>query len=160
MTIQEAVDRLRRRDHLPLFVSEVWDRDLDAALRDAKPEELFPGREIRDPRMAACALAGLHLWNDNFASSHNLSQGLATPTGSYWHGIAHRREGHAGEGLQANLANAKYWFRQVGDHPAFDPVYRAALNALDGQVGFRWATETQDLLRARRRWDPFAFIDW
>jgi len=146
---------------MPLFVVRVWDADLDAQLRDAKPEALFPGREIRDPHMAACALAGLHLWNDNFTSSHNLCQGIQTLTGSYWHGLGHRREGHAGEGLQANLSNAKYWFRRTGDHPAFDAVYRSALNVLDaGGTGFRWATEAAGMLRSRRTWDPFAMVDW
>ena len=160
MTIQSAIDRLRQREHVPLFVVNVWAEDLGRRLRDAKPEELFSSLPVRDPRMAACAVAGLHLWNDDFSASHNLSQGIDTPTGSYWHGLCHRREGHAGEGLEANLGNARYWFRRVGDHPAFDIVYRSALSVLDNRVGFRWATEAQDQLRAKHRWDPFALIDW
>jgi hypothetical protein len=161
MTLQDGVNRLRERTHVPLFVSGTWDTKLDEALRDAQPEELFPGLVISDPRMAACAIAGLHLWNDNFAASHNLCQGINTPTGSYWHGIGHRREGHQGEGLAANLNNAKYWFRRTGDHPAFDAVYRSALNVLDtGGTGFRWITEAADQLRTRRRWDPSMIVDW
>jgi hypothetical protein len=162
MHIQEAIDRLRTRTHVPLFVPDrPWDADLDHRLRNASAEELFAGREVRDPQMAACAIAGLHLWNDNFTSSHKLCQGIPTPTGSYWHGIGHRREGHLGEGLQANLANAKYWFRRVDDHPAYDMVYRSAVNLLDGAaVGFSWAAEAGGLLRARHRWDPFVLVDW
>ena len=161
MTFQDAVDRLRQRTQMPLFASAVWDAALDQALRSAEPEELFPGQTIRDPRMAAAAIAGLHLWNDNFPASHNLCQGISTPTGSYWHGLGHRREGHQGEGLASNLSNAKYWFRQTGDHPAYDAVYRSALTVLDNAgAGFRWATEAALALRSRRRWDPSAMVDW
>ena len=117
-------------------------------------------RPIVDPQAAACAVAGLHLWNDNFTLSHNLCQGIQTQTGSYWHGLCHRREGHQGEGMERNLWNAKYWFRQVGSHPAFDTVYRTALGVLDGASGFAWSAETADSLRAARKWDPARFIDW
>ena len=161
MRVQEAIDRLRERPNGPLFATTAWDAALGERLREASPEELFAGLEVRDPRMAGCALAGLHLWNDDFGASHNLCQGIKTATGSYWHALCHRREGHAGEGVQSNLGNAKYWFRQAGDHPAFDPVYRSALSVLDtGGSGFRWITETADRLRANRRWDPFAMVDW
>lgn len=161
MEFQEAVDRLRQRTHMPLFAGEVWDEDLDRALRAAEPETLFAGRTIRDARMAVAALAGLHLWNDNFEASHNICQGIESPTGSYLHGLCHRREGHVGSGLASNLQNARHWFRRVGDHPAFDMVYRSALTVLDNAgTGFRWATEAGATLRATRRWDPTALIDW
>jgi hypothetical protein len=161
MDIQQAVNRLRERQPLPLFVSETWDRDLDFQLREAGVEGLFSGVSIRDPHMAACAVAGLYLWNDNFTMSHNLCQGIRTETGSYWHGLCHRREGHAGEGVERNLWNAKYWFRQVGEHPAFDAVCRSALSVLDtGASGFPWMTRAADALREQRKWAPELFIDW
>lgn len=161
MRFQDAVNRLRERPHVPMFVSDVWDRHLDDRLRDASAESLFDGHRITDPRMAAAALAGLHLWNDNFAASHNLCQGIDTPTGSYWHGLCHRREGHQGQGLDANLSNARYWFRRVGTHPAFDIVYRSAVNVLENAgIGFRWATEAADQLGTLGQWDPMRIIDW
>ncbi len=160
MEFRAVIERLRSRPHIPLFVVETWDGDVDQALRRAEPDAWFEG-EPADREMARCALAGLHLWNDNFTESHHLCQGIQTATGSYWHALCHRREGHQGEGIQANLGNARYWFRQVGEHPAFDPVYRTALTVLDNAgPGFHWATEAGDLLRARRRWDPMAVIDW
>ncbi len=160
MTIDQAIERLRERQHVPLFTAQVWDQELARALRATAPEALFGG-PVADARMAAAALAGLHLWNDDFDGSHNLCQGIGTDTGSYWHGLCHRREGHAGEGLAANLSNARYWFRRTGSHPAFDAVYRAALGVLDSAgTGFRWATEAGDQLRSRRHWDPMAMIDW
>lgn len=161
MTIQDAIDRLRERTPMTLFAGEVWDPELDARLKKASAEELFAGFRIGQPQMAACAIAGLHLWNDDFHASHNLCQGINTATGSYWHGLCHRREGHQGEGLASNLSNARYWFRRVGDHPAFDAVYRSTLSTLDA-AGSRlpWALEAASELRSRRRWDASVLIDW
>lgn len=161
MTYQNIADRLRERSPVPLFAVRVWDNGVDAALHEATPETLFDGRPIRDAAAAVCVIAGLHLWNDNFAAAHNLCQGVATATGSYWHGLCHRREGHEGDGLAGNLRNAKYWFRQTGPHPAFEPVYRSTLSLLDNAgTGFRWATEAAGMLRAAQQWDPNAVIDW
>lgn len=161
MTIQEAINRLRERTRLTLFATEVWDPELDERLKSASAEELFAGFTIRDPQMSACVIAGLYLWNDNFHASHNLCQAVHTDTGSYWHGLCHRREGHQGEGLVSNLSNARYWFRRVGEHPAFDLVYRSVLSTLDTTgSGFRWAEEAAQELRARHHWDPGTVINW
>ena len=161
MTFQQALDRLRERSQVPLLTSQVWDEELDAALRGASQESLFPEKRLADPTMAAAALAGLHLWNDNFEAAHNLCQAITTPTGSYLHGLCHRREGHVGEGLNSNLGNSRYWFRQVGEHPVYPAVYRTALNVLDAAgTGFRWATEAAGQLRSRGGWDPAVLSDW
>lgn len=160
-TYIDILERLRARPGPPLLVEGPPDPEIAAALRGDRPEALFgEGRPLRAD-MAACVVAGLHLWNDDFDAAHTLCQGIATPTGSYWHGLCHRREGHRGRGLEENLANARYWFRRVGEHPAFAEVYPAAIRALEAAgPGMRWATEAASLLRARGSWDPFAFIDW
>ena len=162
MIIDEVISRLRERPHVPMFVAEVWDEEQSFALAGAELEALFgEERPLADPKAAACAVAGLHLWNDNWDMAHQLCQSVQTPTGSYWHGLCHRREGHRGEGLQANLSNARYWFRQTGDHPAFDTVYRSALGILDTTgAGFTWADEAATQLRRHGRWDPYLIIDW
>lgn len=67
------------------------------------------------PVAAAPALcAGLWLYVDELDRSHTISQGIDDATGSFWHGIMHRREGDFG--------NAHYWFRQAGAHPAMRAV--------------------------------------
>ena len=60
------------------------------------------------------AQAGLCLLAGDLDRSHALSQSIASPEGSFWHGIMHRREGDYG--------NAKYWFGRVGDHPVIQTL--------------------------------------
>jgi hypothetical protein len=59
-------------------------------------ETMFGPRPIRDRDMARACLAGLWLYHDFLDESHTISQDIDTPTGSYWHGIMHRREPDAG----------------------------------------------------------------
>lgn len=63
--------------------------------------------------------AGLWLYVDELDRSHSLSQDLKNSTGSYWHGIMHRREG--------DFSNSHYWFHRTGKHPAM-----AQLRGYDG----------------------------
>src|SRR5262245_52067166 len=84
---------------------------------------------IADRDMANCAISAVWLLHDFLDESHAISQGIETPSGSFWHAIMHRREG--------DFSNAKYWFRSVGRHPVFE-----ALGA-----------------RAGGDWDPFQFVD-
>jgi hypothetical protein len=100
-------------------------------------ERAFAGRQLRDAVMARACLAGLWLYHDFLDESHALSQEIATPTGSYWHGIMHRREPDA--------ANAAYWFRRVGSHPIFEALAEEARH-----LGLQLPSA---------RWDPFRFID-
>jgi len=72
------------------------------------------GGPIANLDAAKACLAALWLRFDHFDRSHAISQDLHTPDGSYWHGIAHRREG--------DYANACYWFRKVGTHPVFAAI--------------------------------------
>ena len=69
-------------------------------------EELLKRQELQDrPDLAA----GLWLYVDDLDRSHRVSQSLEDTTGSYWHGIMHRREG--------DFSNSHYWMRRATEHP-------------------------------------------
>jgi hypothetical protein len=95
------------------------------------------GGPLRDRNMAAACRAGLWLAFDFMDESHEISQGLHTVEGSFWHGILHRREPDA--------SNAAYWFHRVGSHAIF-PQLAAEAKALGMSL-------------SGGSWDPFAFID-
>ncbi len=82
-------------------------------------------------------LAGLWLYVDQLDRSHTLSQSIATPTGSFWHAIMHRREG--------DFSNSHYWYRKVGRHPAMNKIELAGGSAGAGTT--------------MGRYDPHAFVD-
>jgi hypothetical protein len=58
--------------------------------------------------------AALYLKHGCLDECHRIAQQVATPTGSYWHGIMHRHEG--------DLGNSKYWYARVGRHPVLEAI--------------------------------------
>jgi hypothetical protein len=107
----------------------------DAQLRRSLRERLerlsdrdfaLPDRPLVDTQAAACCRAGLWLACDFLDESHAISQEIETASGSYWHGIMHRRE--------PDPDNAKYWFRRVRQHPVFRPLAAAAKAAAAANV--------------------------
>lgn len=84
------------------------------ALLDLTIPQAFEGVSVKNSTMARACLAGLLLRLDFLDSSHRLTQDIETPTGSFWHGIMHRRE--------PDFGNSKYWFRQVGQHPILEEL--------------------------------------
>ena len=65
-------------------------------------------------RLQAPLCSALWLYVDNLDRSHTISQGMQSATGSFWHGIMHRREG--------DFSNSHYWFDKVGTHPAMSRI--------------------------------------
>jgi hypothetical protein len=116
-------------------------------LRGAKPEDLFAPATIRDRVAAQACVAGLWLYLDHLDESHTISQDLATPEGSYWHGIMHRRE--------PDYWNSKYWFRRVGQHAIFAPLRERAVTLIE-EAGRPRGSE---VLLQQEAWDPYAFVD-
>lgn len=112
-------------------------RSVQSQLQALTIERAFAHVMVRDQQMASACLAGLWLYHDYLDESHTISQGIETATGSYWHGIMHRREPDA--------SNAAYWFRRVGEHPIFEELAREAQ-----RLGMHLRSE---------QWNPFDFID-
>ena len=116
-------------------------------LQQLTTRELLGDRPAADSQMAACCLAGLWLWYDYLDESHSISQGISSTSGSYWHGIMHRRE--------PDYPNSKYWFRRVGDHPIFPRLRDAAAELVSATAPNCGA----DDLVSQAEWDPFRFVD-
>lgn len=128
-----------------LVVREGGNPDVRETLSSLRPETVLtvPVQSTDDAR---AVLAGLWLWHDWLDQSHSVSQSLATPNGSFWHAIMHRREG--------DFSNSKYWYARCRHHPAM-----AAIAAMARSVT---ATASRDRLLGRLvegEWDPDGFVD-
>ena len=89
---------------------------------------------VNDLSLAQACHSGLWLLHNYLDDSHDISQDLHTPEGSYWHAIMHRRE--------PDPSNSKYWFRRVGQHPVLHQLKLEAVN-----LGYDYTT-------------PEAFVDY
>ncbi|MBI5092167.1 MAG: hypothetical protein HZB26_06930 [Candidatus Hydrogenedentes bacterium] len=108
---------------------------------------------LRAPALAGCEplAAALWLYVDDLARSHKVSQGIETPTGSYWHGIMHRREGDFG--------NSHYWFHRVGAHPAMAVMTNYNAHRFIDDVEAKHEDGPEELVeRQRREW--VALFEW
>jgi hypothetical protein len=90
------------------------DESARTSLERATLDAAFAHAKVVDRDMALCCLAGVWLLHDFLVESHTISQGVETGSGSFWHGVMHRREG--------DFSNAKYWFRRVGSHDVLDEL--------------------------------------
>ena len=152
--IADVIEKLEAGNPLPTLVPQkVWSTELTDALESKSVDELFQGESVKNTTFGDAIKSGLLLWNDALDESHNISQGLENQTGSYWHGIMHRRE--------PDYSNAKYWFGRVGTHPIFPQVRERALailketaNPSDALARIAQTIETEE------HWDAYQFIDW
>ena len=107
---------------------------------------------VSNPPLAAA----LWLYVDELDKSHKISQGIDDATGSFWHGIMHRREG--------DFSNSHHWFRKVGAHPAMQHIdcpggYDG--HALIDQVeAARMSGDEPDELIATQRGEWLALFAW
>ncbi|MDA0708743.1 MAG: hypothetical protein O3B73_00870 [bacterium] len=105
----------------------------------------FAGHRVVDQTMADACISAVWLYHNFLDRSHTISQGILSQTGSYWHGIMHRRE--------PDFSNSKYWFRKVGDHPLFEDLNKEASAAAQE------VEHAPNFLTTQKAWDPAAFID-
>lgn len=152
--IAEVVEKLEAGNPLPTLVPQkAWSSELTDALEAASVDELFDGASLKNTTFGEAIKSGLLLWNDALDESHNISQGLGDQTGSYWHGIMHRRE--------PDYSNSKYWFGRVGTHPIFPTLRKRALELFQETSNPSDAlVEIGRTLEAQEAWDSYQFIDW
>ena len=123
------------------------DKSMRAALERATLAAAFAQAKVIDRDMAECCLAGVWLLHDFLDDSHAISQNVHTTSGSFWHGVMHRREG--------DYSNAKYWFNRVGLHDVFDELPARVTELAEDATSKPLA----DRLISRGQFDPFAFVD-
>ena len=152
--IAEAIEKLEAGNPLPTLVPQkAWNSELTDALESASVDELFDGESLKNMTFGEAIKSGLLLWNDALDESHNISQGLENQTGSYWHGIMHRRE--------PDYSNSKYWFGRVGTHPIFPELRERALELFEEiQNPSDALADIGQTIAAQENWDAYQFIDW
>ena len=118
---------------LPPLDAGYPDKNVYDELRRLSVKNAFENKLVDDDSMAQCCIAGLWLLHGYLDQSHQISQQVGSSTGSYWHGIMHRREGDYG--------NSKYWFRRVGNHVIWEQLAQDAVIFKDSA------------------WNPYRFVD-
>ncbi len=152
--IDEIVQKLDARQPLPALAPQrEWDTELTKRIRETAATDFFDGQAVKDPSLANAVKSGLLLWNDALDDSHDISQSIRSKTGSYWHGIMHRRE--------PDYSNSKYWFARVGNHPIFPTLRVRVLELFKAEPSpspqlARYA----EAIEQNDNWDAPQFIDW
>jgi hypothetical protein len=141
-----VLGRLVDTDRMRALDAGIAVTSMAGELRSLRVETAFAHAHVASRDMASCCISAVWLLYDFLDESHAISQGVKSASGSFWHGIMHRREG--------DYANAKYWFGRVGAHPIFADLARAAreLAAADSSKAAPQAP-------GRDEWDPYRFVD-
>ena len=152
--IAEVIEKLEAGNPLPTLVPQkAWSTELTDALESTSLDKLFQGESLKNTTFGEAIKSGLLLWNDALDESHTISQGLENQTGSYWHGIMHRRE--------PDYSNAKYWFGRVGTHPIFPQLRERAITiSKETSSSSDALTRIAQTIEASENWEAYQFIDW
>ena len=141
-----ALADLMLLDQAATLDAGIYEDQHRSRLEQLTPTTACAGQQVIDPSSAACCISGLWLLHHFLDESHLVSQDISTSSGSFWHGIMHRREG--------DYSNAKYWFRRVGDHPVFSQLADACQRQLSED-----SKELAALPIEAGNWDASAFVD-
>jgi len=95
--------------------------------------------------------SGLWLYVDNLRTSHRISQKLEDETGSFWHGIMHRREG--------DWDNSKYWFSKAAGHPVLTQISGYDSHKFVDDVEARHSESPTELIDLQRK-EWCALFEW
>ncbi|MDA0337856.1 MAG: hypothetical protein O2782_22030 [bacterium] len=144
MELPEALDRAVA----PLFKTlPLEDAMFCLIVTDPVPSSLVGMVEtiLRDAavREQPALQSALWLYIDDLDRSHTVSQGIEDATGSFWHGIMHRREG--------DFANSHHWFNKVGEHPAITHVGGYEPHRMIDEVDTLHTDNPQHLINLQRR---------
>jgi len=118
---------------------------LPGALQDTLDEAL-PRLKVSEERQQLIRALVL-LWHDHLEAAHVIAQMIDNSDGAFVHGMMHRRE--------PDYGNAKYWFRRVGNHPAFPVIAQRAAALLDAKA----QPTLLGRLTPKGGWDAIAFVD-
>ena len=141
---KELIARAAESKRPTSLVFAAPDSGAESALRAMSDQTVSKNRRVRMPHDAQALQAALWLLFDFMKESHDISQQIATPSGSYWHGILHRREPDA--------FNAKYWMARVGEHPIFPEL-------LDDAREIAAGSSIAEKLAGLKSWDAPWFTD-
>lgn len=143
MDLPEAVARAMA----PLFEALPLDQAMTRLVVTESPgahvdlvDEMLRSEALRD---APALQSATWLYVDELDRSHTLSQGIDDSTGSYWHGIMHRREG--------DFSNSHYWFNKVGHHPAMATIDGYDAHQFIDDVEAGHGSSPQNLIDLQRR---------
>src|SRR4051794_18122244 len=120
MTLPEAIAGALE----PLFAALPLEQAMGQLTGSAPKQTALVQEILKNPTLANRPelAAGLWLYVDDLERSHTISQSIGDTTGSYWHGIMHRREG--------DFSNSHYWMRRATGHPLLHSHPELASDAL------------------------------
>jgi hypothetical protein len=110
-------------------------------------------RIVSDPAIASnpALASALWLYGSDLSRSHTISQGIEDSTGSFWHGIMHRREG--------DFSNSHYWMRKAAGHPVMLADLDLDPDGLIDLVAAAKGADTPELV-AKQRAEWKALFEW
>jgi len=144
---------------IPAQLASLFNTDTLAGLGPQRRPEALSESDVRAQTAEAMAnsntpiatrdliVSAALLWHDHLDASHTVSQDLPSASGSFLHGIMHRRE--------PDYSNAKYWFHRTGAHPVFPDIAQRVSTFLDEVA----EPELRDQLISNDKWDSFGMVD-